>query len=181
MFSYRIDDDTELKLLELHHAEELFNLINANREDLREWLPWVDGTQKEEDVKAFITSTRKQFCSNEGFTSGIFYKGSLGGVIGYNSANWKNRHIAIGYWLGKEFQGKGIMTRACRAFVNHAFVEYKLNRVEIRAAVQNVKSRAIPERLGFTHEGIIRQAGWLYDHFVDHAVYGMLAEEWKGR
>ena len=71
------------------------------------------------------------------------------------------------------------MTRSCKALVNFVFDEIGLNRVEIRAAVHNWKSRAIPERLGFTQEGIIRDAEWLYDHYVDHVVYGMLKREWR--
>jgi ribosomal-protein-serine acetyltransferase len=71
------------------------------------------------------------------------------------------------------------MTKSCRAVINYIFNELELNRVEIRAAVLNKKSRAIPERLGFTQEGIIRSAEWLYDHFVDHVVYGMLRDEWS--
>ena len=71
------------------------------------------------------------------------------------------------------------MTRACRALVDYAFSELGLNRIEIQCAVQNVKSRAIPERLDFTQEGVIRQAEWLYDHYNDHVIYGMLAEEWR--
>lgn len=63
--------------------------------------------------------------------------------------------------------------------VDYAFNELNLNRVEIRCAVENKKSRAIPERLHFVNEGCIRQAEWLYDHYVDHIVYGMLKEEWK--
>jgi ribosomal-protein-serine acetyltransferase len=51
--------------------------------------------------------------------------------------------------------------------------------VEIRAAVENKKSRAIPERLGFLFEGVERDGEWLYDHFVDLAVYGMLAADWR--
>lgn len=70
------------------------------------------------------------------------------------------------------------MTKACIAFINHAFSELQLNRVEIRCAVGNTKSRAIPERLGFTNEGTIRDGEWLYDHFVNHIVYGILAMEW---
>ena len=45
--------------------------------------------------------------------------------------------------------------------------------------LDNHKSRAIPERFGFKKEGMIRQAEWLYDHYVDHIIYGLLAREWK--
>lgn len=60
-----------------------------------------------------------------------------------------------------------------------SFSHLKLNKVEIRAAIENKKSRSIPERLGFVNEGSIRQAEWLYDHFVDQIVYGILAIEWN--
>jgi len=101
------------------------------------------------------------------------------GVIGFHDINHVHRFTSIGYWLSSDVQGRGIMTRACRALVQHALVDLGLNRVEIRAAVENCKSRAIPERLGFELEGAIRQAEWLHDHFVDHAVYGMLARDWR--
>ena len=71
------------------------------------------------------------------------------------------------------------MTRACRALVTHAFRELGLHRVEIRAAPGNRRSRAIPERLGFRQEGILRDAEWPYDHYVDLVVYAMLADEWE--
>jgi ribosomal-protein-serine acetyltransferase len=63
--------------------------------------------------------------------------------------------------------------------VDYAFSGLKLNRVEIACATENKKSQAIPKRLGFTEEGIARQAEWLYDHYVDHIVYGLLASDWK--
>lgn len=71
------------------------------------------------------------------------------------------------------------MTEAVKVFVEHALVDLKLNRVEIRCAVENYKSRSIPERLGFTKEGLTRESEWLYDHYVDHVIYSMLASEWK--
>lgn len=179
MFKYVIDNDIELRLLENRNAEELFNLIDCCRNHLKEWLPWVDGTKNVEDTKCFIEMTRKQFASNNGIQAGIWYRGQLAGVIGYHGINSANKSTSIGYWLGESYAGKGIMSKACKTFVNYALVDLNLNRVEIRCAEKNYKSRAIPERLGFIKEGIIREAEWLYDYYVSHVVYGVLASEWK--
>lgn len=179
MFGYRLDDETELRLLEERHAQELFALTDQNRAHLRQWLPWVESVQAADDSKRFIKSALEQFASNRGFHTGIWYRGQLAGVLGLHPINWASRHTSMGYWLGAEFEGKGLMTKACRAVADHVFRELKLNRLEIRCAVENTKSRAIPERLGFAQEGVIRQAEWLYDHYVDLVVYGMLASEWS--
>ncbi|QSO49915.1 GNAT family N-acetyltransferase [Alicyclobacillus mengziensis] len=179
MFRHRVRDDIEIKLLEPRDADAMFALTEGSRTYLRQWLPWVDATQTVDDSKAFIQSTLQQFAANNGFQAGILYRGELAGVIGFHGVSWTNRSTSIGYWLGERFQGQGIMTCVCRAMVNIAFEEYGLNRVEIRAAVENHKSRAIPERLGFQQEGVCRQAEWLYDYFVDHVVYGMLAADWS--
>ena len=178
MFPFRLNGELSLELLDLRHAEELFRLTDANREHLRAWLPWVDLARSSEDTRAFIRQTRKQLADNNGFQTAIRERGALVGVIGHHAVNWANRSASLGYWLAKDAQGRGIMTAACRAFTSHAFKTMELNRVEIRCATENTKSRAIPERLRFTSEGTVRQAEWLYDHFVDHVVYGMLASEW---
>lgn len=177
---FQIDEDTELHLLEEQHAEELFALTDQNRQYLREWLPWLDNNVSLDDTEDFVRDSLEQFRNNNGFQLGIWFQGSLAGVIGYHKIDWVNRATSIGYWLGASFQGKGLMTRACRTLINYAFNDLRLNRVEIRCAVKNGKSRAIPLRLGFKEEGLIRQSEWLYDHFVDHVVYGMLKNEWQG-
>lgn len=179
MFKYVIDRDIELRLLETRHSEELFQLTDSCRDYLKEWLPWVVDSFSYEDTKSFIEITMQQFAANIGFQAGIWYRGEIAGVIGYHRIDKSHKSTTIGYWLGEKFVGKGIMTKACRVFVDYALTDLKLNRVEIRCAEKNHKSRAIPERLGFTKEGIIREAEWLYDHYVDHVVYGMLAREWK--
>jgi len=73
------------------------------------------------------------------------------------------------------------MTDTVKALLQYAFEVLQLHKVEIRAAEGNQKSRAIPERLGFVKEGTIRAAEWLYDHYVDHVVYGLLVSEWQQR
>ncbi|MDQ5809492.1 MAG: GNAT family N-acetyltransferase [Actinomycetota bacterium] len=181
MFSHKLGEHTELRLLEERHAQELTDLTDRNREYLRAWLPWVDANRTVEDRKKFIRGALKQFAENNGFTAGIWHEGRLAGVIGYHSIDWENRTTAVGYWLGEKYQGQGLVTAACRALVDHAFQELGLNRVSIACATENKKSCAIPERLGFRREGVVRQAEWLYDHFVDHVVYATLASEWQIR
>jgi ribosomal-protein-serine acetyltransferase len=179
MFYFKIDDETELRLLDLQQTEKLFELTEQNRSHLREWLPWVDSNLSYEETARFIRSTLDQLAQNYGFQAGIWHRGHLAGVIGFHRIEWANRRTSIGYWVGKEYQGKGLVTKACIALIDYAFNELRLNRIEIRCATGNKKSCDIPERLGFTKEGVIRQAEWLYDHFVDHNVYGILASEWK--
>lgn len=179
MFPHRLDHDLSLELLELRHAQELFALTDANRAHLREWLLWVDATRSVEDTEAFIRGTQKQALENNGVQTAILFRGHIAGVIGWDGIDSASRHTDLGYWLGKEYEGRGIMTRSCRAHVSHAFKALGLNRVAIRCAVGNRKSCAIPERLGFVLEGTLRQAEWLYDHFVDHRVYAMLAQDWS--
>lgn len=179
MFLHKIDEELSLKLLELKDAERVFEITNQSREYLREWLPWLDITTKLEDTKEFINICLKGFAENKSVNTLIMYKGQIVGVAGYNQINWSNKTAYIGYWLGEEYQGNGIMTRVAKALTDYAFKELKLDKVEIRVALENKKSRGIPERLGFVNEGCIRQTEWLYDHYVDHIVYGMLVKDWN--
>ena len=90
-----------------------------------------------------------------------------------------NRVAYIGYWLAENFQGKGIMTACCRCLVDHAFRDLDLNKVVIACGTGNARSQAIPDRLGFVREGVLRDAEWLYDHFIDHTVNALLRREWE--
>lgn len=182
MFSYKIDDDTELRLLETRHAEELDALVTANYDHIKEWAAWLKDTESPiEQTREHIKRNRMQFAEGKGFNIFIWYQGKMVGKVGYNFFDWDNRQTELGYWLGASFQGKGLVTKSCRALINYAFNELKLNRIEIRCGVENTKSRKIPERLGFREEGILRQTEWLHDHFIDLVVYGMLASEWRDK
>lgn len=179
MFIHKIDENVSLKLIELNDAESVFELTDQSRNYLKEWLPWIDFTINVEDTREFIRGCLKGYAENKSLNTVILYNGKVVGVAGFNSINWSNKTAYIGYWLGEEFQGKGIMTKVAGALTHYAFNYINLNKVEIRAAVENKKSRSVPERLGFVNEGTIRQAEWLYDHYVDHTVYGCLASEWR--
>lgn len=174
-----IEGGVRLRLLDDGDAAELHALIEANRERLAEWMSWA-AAQTPADTADFIARSRKQVAGNDGFQAAIVCDGRIAGMVGFISINWDYRTTGLGYWLGEEFSGQGTMTAAVRAMTDHALRTWELNRVEIGAATENRRSRAIPERLGFREEGTVRQAQRVGDRYLDLVVYGMLAEDWTG-
>jgi ribosomal-protein-serine acetyltransferase len=178
MFTLKVDQDIEIQLFQLQHAEELFHLVDSNRDHLRKWLPWVDSISTHYQYHSIIPMWLQQFADNNGFKGGIRYKGTLVGGIGFHQMDWANSQTSLGYYLSQNAQGYGIMTRSVTALLNYAFYVLKLNRVEIRCGEKNSKSRAIPEKLGFTNEGIIRDGERLHHSFHNLIVYGMVSRDW---
>jgi ribosomal-protein-serine acetyltransferase len=178
-FSLEVNERTELRLIDSRHAEELFRLVDANRDYLRRWHPWVDKVHVAADMGRMISVWQEQHAANRGFCAGIWFDGRLCGTIAHLNVDWTNRWTALSYWLDAAHQGQGIMTASCRAMVEHAFQTWQLNRITIECAAENVRSRAVAERLGFKLEGIVREVEWLHDHHADHAVYGLLRLEYQ--
>jgi ribosomal-protein-serine acetyltransferase len=172
-----VSDECQLRLLGPTDAEELYRLIEANRAYLARWMPWAAG-QTLGSTREFIALTRRQAAADDGFQAALVCKGAIIGMAGFHSVNWSHRSATIGYWLDERHQGRGLMTLAVRTLVDHAFGEWHLHRVEIRAATDNRRSRAIPERLGFRAEGVQREAERIAERYNDLAVYGLLAPEW---
>jgi len=179
MIPSQVSEHISLRLLEPQHAPALFQLTDENRAYLRRWLPWLDNITRVEDTRDFIAVAQRQRVENDGFQCLIYYRDEPVGMIGHHGIDWPHATTSLGYWLIESMQGRGIVTRACRAHVDYAFHVLDLDCVKIRCAVENTRSRAIPERLGFRHESTLPKAEWLYDRFVDHAVYSMLAANWQ--
>lgn len=173
-----VDENIKIKPLEMSDASEVIALINRNRQYLREWLPWVDSTNTLEDYQKFISYWIYQYTTNKSFQAGIVFGGKIIGVIGFHIIDWSNKKTAIGYWLSEDYQGQGIVSKSTKALLDYGFKDLGLNKIEIKAAVNNQKSRIIPEKLELKYEGIRKQDEWLYDHFHDLAVYYALREEW---
>ena len=109
----------------------------------------------------------------------IFKGSKIIGMAGFNSIDSTNKVGKIGYWLSKGEQGQGIITKSCNKLLSIGFEELSLNKIEIRCATTNKKSKKIPESLHFTLEGTLREVEWLYDCFVDHDIYSLLKREWN--
>jgi ribosomal-protein-serine acetyltransferase len=177
MFSRRITDDIELVLAIPHQAEELFHLVEKNRVYLRQWLPWLDGTRSVDDSKQFLEGELNRFASGEGLTMIIEVRGTVAGVVGFNRIDKTNQIGSIGYWLGEEFSGDGVMTKAVTDLIEVGREYYGLRRFDIRCASENQRSRRVAERLGFEYEGTLKRAERVYDQHYDHLLFAKIIEK----
>lgn len=92
-----------------------------------------------------------------------------------------SRRAEMGYALGRPYWGKGYMHEALRALVSYAFDALDLNRLEADIDPRNVASAKTLERLGFQHEGLLRERWIVSSEVSDTALYGLLRREWQGR
>ena len=155
------------------------NLVNANRQYLRVWLPWVDHMQTAANFTWYISDAKKRAAAKTDFGYAIIIDKNIVGRIGLHRIDHQNRIGEIGYWLADGLQGRGIVIRCCKALISHAFKELGLNRIEIKCGLGNEKSRAIAEKLQFNQEGILQKAELLNGKFIDLYLYAMLKEKWN--
>ncbi len=178
LFSYKIDNELHIELIELQQKGELYELIDKNRKYLREWLLWVDKRTSENDFEDIIPMWLSNYASRNGFDAGIRYKGNLVGMIGLHYIDWKNRTTSIGYFIDEDFQGKGIISRCISGLLCYLFNDLQLNRVVIQCDGGNDRSKNVARRLNFREEGIERSAHFVYDHYEDLHTFALLKEEW---
>jgi ribosomal-protein-serine acetyltransferase len=180
MFRLAVSPQIELRQWGLSDAEPGFAAVARNRASLREWLPWVDRTHSAEDLRTYIRNVAiPQYEAQLGPICAIWVDGELAGGIGCHPIDWANRSCAFGYWLDARFRGQGVMTRCCAAMLGYLFEVLNLHRVTIRCATGNMRSCAIPERLGFRREGLEREAEWVGGRWVDLWNWAILEDEWR--
>lgn len=171
-------EGVDLRRVSMADCAELYAAIDGNRAYLRQWLLFLHDGFSEKDLVEFIRAKEMDNAAGVSLTTTIRLDGKIRGVIGLHKINQRDRNTSIGYWLDAAHQGRGIVTRACRAIVTEGFRAYGLHRIEIRCATGNTRSAEIPRRLGFVEEGILREAEWLHDRWVDLRVFGMLSHRW---
>jgi ribosomal-protein-serine acetyltransferase len=177
LIAFELTHNTSMRPLDERDADELYALIEVNRAHLARWMPWAE-RQTSADTLAFIRSTRRQLAAEAGMQLAIVEGGQIVGVAGFHTIDRIRRSSSIGYWLGEQAQGKGIMSAAVSTLIEHGFSVWKLARIEIRAAVGNARSRALIERLGLREEGVLTKAERVGDKLLDQAVYAITPDEW---
>lgn len=177
MLSLRVGP-AELRALEPWRAPELAAFMQRSGESLYEWLPW-EAFEDVERARAFLVPFAEATAQDGRRIYGIWTNGLLVGGVLFPSFNPRSGVAEIGAFLGAEARGRGIVTQAVSAMARWCFEERGLQRVEWRCAPGNLPSRAVAQRLGFTHEGTLRQCFDIRGTKVDLEMWALLREDWE--
>lgn len=173
--------DEQLYLLPPHKslAKQLFQLIDQQRAYLGIWLPWIDQVKTQQDVDRWLYDAHRYNLGKQHFTTFISWQGEIVGSVKLMRIDRKHQRAELGFWLSKQHQKKGIMTRCCQALIEHSFPLYQLNRIEIRSPEPNARSRAMAQRLGFTREGLLHEHIRIRNQFLDTEIFGLVYRKWE--
>jgi ribosomal-protein-serine acetyltransferase len=179
MFQVVVDNEIALVLAEERHAQAMTDLIVRNQRRLARWEPWAEQPATLDSTRAYIRSALEDFVRGRQVSTiisvdgGSRYVGRCGIRINPYAGSGD-----IGYWIDAEYEGMGITSRAARALVTCAFDDRGLTRMELRTSIDNKRSRAVAERLGFALEGVLPGGLQFKDRADDVALYGVTSTRW---
>jgi RimJ/RimL family protein N-acetyltransferase len=167
-----------LRPLKISDAKDIYTNIQDRKiaeNTLR--IPWP---YRLKDAINFIKNSQKSLKKRKGFIFGIEFKEKkeVVGVISLENVDFEHRHAEVGYWLGKKYRGKGIMTEAGKLVLNFAFEKLKLHRVDAGVFSDNLISQKVLKKLGFKKEGVRRHWRLKFGRWKDDVLYSILENEY---
>jgi ribosomal-protein-serine acetyltransferase len=177
-FALRLDDELALRLTERHHAPALYRLVDRDREHLRRWIPWTAAATPK-SVERLVADELQRFAAGQGWRAELCYRGEPIGLMWLHEWGGPGGSTEIGYFVTREHEGKGLVTRALRALIDHFFVERGVGRVAIGLDVRNERSLAVVRRLGLRPEAVLRSVITVDGAPADLSIFGLLREEYE--
>ncbi|HET6499864.1 MAG TPA: GNAT family protein [Amycolatopsis sp.] len=181
LFTCPLGDDGVLIPRTVAIAEGYQALLEVNHERLAAWFPGFDKPPTPEGTRAELARSGQAWLDGSQLPVAIAVRAEGGwrlvGAVNL-MIDSTARSAEVGYWLDSGFEGRGLATRAVTAVLDQAFGPLGLHRVELRTNPGNQRSRSVAERLGFTQEGLLREAAPFPGERRDEVVFGLLAREW---
>ena len=109
------------------------------------------------------------------------HAGRFAGAINYHARNEQQRRLAVGWIVVPSFWRRGIMTEAATPVISHCFTQLDVHRIEARIEPENLPSRRLAAKLGFTEEGLLRDWLCVAGEFRSIVMYSLLRPEQRSR
>jgi ribosomal-protein-serine acetyltransferase len=174
---FEIGRGIRLSAIAASDAKALACLVQENFDYFKAFLPAVVQMATADEAARHLDMRIQAAAEGEMLEWHIFEHQVLCGAIRMKNINHTDKSASVGYFIGERFQGKGIVTLSVSAIIEYCFHHLGLNRIELRCAATNVASMRVADRLGFSPEGVLRQAEFLDGAFADNHVYGLLRSE----
>ena len=181
MVTIEVDENILLRAYKPADAAALFTAIDDSRPRLHPWLSWVDATTRPAHSLHFIEQSLQRLNNQEALDLGIFYNNQVIGGLGMHDWQYDLKRAQIGYWIATDFEGQGIVRRCLIRFIDFLFTKLALNKLEIHFVPANKRSAKLPQLLGFTIEGVIRQSTLRNGMPEDIVIAGLLRSEWQAK
>jgi ribosomal-protein-serine acetyltransferase len=174
-----VDAHISLQLYHTNDAQAFFELLHKNKAHLRPWINWVDAINSLQDAQQLISARIKSFEEQESISLFIVQDQKIIGSIGM--FNWRKeiKCAEVGYWMDKDFENKGILSKALNVLISYLFQQVQLNKIELQFNALNKASGAIAKKFNFKIEGIIRSNYAINGTLEDSVLAGLLYAEWK--
>lgn len=174
MQEWLVRENIKLRIVDPDDAESLYDQIEKNRPQLAQYMPWGDSTRSVEDERKFLVYSQKRIADKKLWNACIWINGKPVGMIDLHNIDMDNEHAEVGYWLGGQYQGNGVMTDCLKKLLEIGFNELKLHKIKLLAEKVNVASNAVAKKVGFNLEGQLRDEIYSNGKFHDANLYGMI-------
>lgn len=179
--AYRIETERlVVRCYQPSDAKLLAESVAESVEHLKPWMPWAHyEPERYEEKEKRILHFRGLFDTQQDYIYGIFDREETK-LLGGSGLHTRigDRQLEIGYWMHKDHINKGYVTETAAALIKVAFEIIHIHRIEIHCDPANHASASIPRKLGFTHEGTLRQKTAFLDRWSDSMVWGLLDSEY---
>lgn len=157
-------------------AGPLHEAIEETLAELVPWLPWARPEHSRTETRRYLRAARAAWGRRSSFEFVIEERSSarIMGMTSLHRIDWTRRCAGVGYWVRRSAWSRGYATEAADAALSHAFGALLLHRVEALVALANKPSQRVVEKLGFTREGVAREAEFIDGRFLDHFQYSLL-------
>ena len=177
MLSRRLDTPRlMLAATTVEHGAGLWEATARSMPELVATMSWAP-TASLDGSRSFAAQMERRWNDQTDWTFTIFHDDEAVGTISLMRYQALFALCEIGYWIRSDLAGRGLMTEAAAAVCDFGFGEIDVHRIELRAAVDNAASQRVAEKLGFTREGLLREAGWVAAGYQDMHLFGLLASE----
>jgi RimJ/RimL family protein N-acetyltransferase len=152
-------DQYRVRPITPNDAAQLLSLVITNKDRIKDFLPRTAETIRDLaaaetyiEQKLTETTKREHYC----MVIEDEHVHQLTGVFFVKNFDWNIPKCELGYFVDRNYEGKGIATRAMKAIVDFCFTTLQVQKIFLRTGTGNTGSRKAAEKNGFELEGILR-------------------------